>query len=254
MGRLDGKVAVVTGSARGIGRGIAERFAHEGADIVLNDLKAESMDAAVREIEGMGRRVIAVAADISTKEGAKRLIDTAIEKFEKVDILVNNAGVPGGRGSLLTTIEEDWDRLMSVDLKGVFLCSQAVAKSMMERKYGKIINISSSGVSTASANLAYSAAKAGVIQVTKVCARELGSYGVNVNCIAPGSVVSEMTYTNRTPEEVQQRLENKKKISVLHRLGTQEDMASLAVFLATDESSFITGQTIFCDGGRMDRM
>ncbi|MFC2066422.1 SDR family NAD(P)-dependent oxidoreductase [Chloroflexota bacterium] len=253
MKRLGGKVAVITGSAGGIGKGIAVHFANEGADIVLNDVREKEMEATAQEIRESGQKVITVMADISTKEGAKKLIDSAIDSFKKVDILVNNAGVTA-RGSLLDLTVEDWDKAQDVDLRGVFLCTQAVAKYMIERKYGKIINISSSGVGAASAALAYSAAKAGVIQVTKTCARELGSYGINVNAIAPGRVMTDMPYIGRTPEEVERSIESKKKNTVLHRLGTLEDMANLALFLASDESSFISAQTIFCDGGRMDRM
>jgi NAD(P)-dependent dehydrogenase (short-subunit alcohol dehydrogenase family) len=254
MGMPDGKVAVITGSSRGIGKGIALRFAGEGADMVLNGRNAESLEIALREVRGLGRRAIAVAADISATEGARRLIGSAIDHFKKVDILVNNAGLPGGRGSLLEMTEEEWDNVMRVDLKGVFLCTQAVAKFMMDRKYGKIINVSSSMVSAASATHAYSAVKAGVMQFTKTCARELGPYGINVNSVAPGKVVTELSYVGRTPEDVRRSTEERIKVTALRRLGTAEDMASLILFLATDESSFISGQTIFCDGGRMDRM
>ncbi|MFC2065938.1 SDR family NAD(P)-dependent oxidoreductase [Chloroflexota bacterium] len=254
MKRLEGKVAVITGSARGIGKQMALQFAGEGADIVLNDIMEKEMEATAQEIRESGQKVIAVLADISTTEGAKKLIDSAIDSFKKVDILVNNAAIPG-RGSLLDTTEDEWDRIHSVDLKGVFLCTQAVARNMMERKYGKIINISSSGgMGTVSGAVAYAAAKAGILQLTKTCARELGSYGINVNAIASGSVMTDMTLIGRTPEEVEKRNESRTRTSVLHRVGVPEDIANLAVFMASDESSFISGQTISCDGGRMDRM
>lgn len=253
MGRLDNKVAVITGSARGIGKGIALRFAREGAVIVLNDIREKEMEATAGEIRDLGRSVIAVMADISTKEGAIRLIDTAIDKFKKVDILVNNAGV-ASRTSLLETTEEEWEKTQKVDLKGVFLCIQAVAKHMIERKYGKIINISSSVVGAASATVAYSAAKAGALQLTKACALELGLYGINVNCIAPGRVITDMTYAGRPLEEAERTEKERIEKTVLHRIGTVEDIANLALFLASDESSYISAQTIFCDGGRLDRM
>ncbi|MFC2067364.1 SDR family NAD(P)-dependent oxidoreductase [Chloroflexota bacterium] len=254
MRRLEGKVAVITGAARGLGKQMALQFAGEGADIVIDDIREEEMEVTAQEIKKSGQKMIVVMADISTKEGAKKLIDSAIDNFKRVDILVNNAGVPS-RGSLLETTSDEWDEAHNVDLRGVFLCTQAVAQYMIEQKYGKIINISSvHGMGTASGPLVYSAAKAGVIQLTKTCARELGPYGINVNCIAPGRVVTEMTYINRTPEDVERSIESRKKASVLHRVGTPEDIANLAVFLASGESSFISAQTIACDGGRMDKM
>ena len=142
MKRLDRKVAVITGSAIGLGRQIALHFAREGADIVLNDIREEEMEATAREIRDSGQKVVTVTADISTKEGAKKLIDSAIDSFKKVDILVNNAGIPS-RSSLLDMPVEEWERTHNVDLKGVFLCTQAVARYMIEQKYGKIINIAS---------------------------------------------------------------------------------------------------------------
>ncbi len=254
MGRLDGKVAAITGSARGIGKQIALTFAKEGADIVLNDLSAEEMEATAKEIRDLGRRVVTVLADISTKEGATRLIETAIGQFKRVDMLVNNAAIHR-RGSLLEVSEEDWDLVLRVDLKSVFLCTQAVAKHMMAQKYGKIINISSgSGLGYDGAEVHYASAKAGIVQLTKTCARELGSYGINVNCIAPGKILTTAAYYGRTPEEVEQKIAKRIEQSVLHRVGTTQDIANLALFLASDESSFISAQTISCDGGRMDRM
>ncbi len=254
MGRLDGKVAVITGSARGIGKQIALRFAREGADIVLNDLRATEMEAVAQEIKDLGRKVVTVMADISTTAGARRLIEAAIKNFKKVDILVNNAGITIRR-SWLEMTEDEWDKVQSVDLKGVFLCTQAVARHMMERKYGKIINMSApGGLGRTSAQVAYGAAKAGVIQLTKKCARELGTYGINANSIAPGRVMTDLTRTGRTPEEIEREIANSISAVALKRVGTTDDIANLALFLASDESSFISGQTIACDGGGMDRM
>ncbi|MFC2067363.1 SDR family NAD(P)-dependent oxidoreductase [Chloroflexota bacterium] len=254
MKRLAGKVAVITGASRGLGKQMALQFAGEGADIVLNDIREKDMEAAAQEIRESGQKVVTVMADISTKEGAKKLIDSALDSFKKVDILVNNAGVPS-RSSLLEMPVEEWDKTQTVDLKGVFLCTQAVARHMIEQKYGKIINISSAtGLGTVTGTVAYGSAKAGVVQLTKTCARELGPYGINVNSIAPGRVVTDITSTGRTPEEVEKSIENRRNAAVLHRVGTPEDIANLAVFLASDESSFISAQTIACDGGRMDKM
>ncbi|MDO8567756.1 MAG: glucose 1-dehydrogenase [Dehalococcoidales bacterium] len=254
MGRFDGRVAVITGSARGMGKQMALRFAREGADIVLNDLREEQLKAAAQEIKALGRKAVYVVADISTADGAKKLIDAAVNSFGKVDILVNNAGIVA-RGTLLETTEEEWNSVLAVDLKGVFLCTQAAAKHMIEKKYGKIINIASvAGIGSIAGPLAYAAAKAGVVQMTKTCARELGRYNINVNCIAPGRIITDMTYIGRTPEEVEKSIEAAKKASALKRAGSPDDVANVALFLASDESSFVSGQVIPCDGGRMDRM
>lgn len=254
MGKLSGKVAVVTGSARGIGKQIALYLAREGADIVLDDLRVAEMEATAGEIKKLGRKVLTSASDISTGEGARALIKVALDGFGKVDILVNNAGIPG-RSSLLEVTEPEWDAIHRVDLKGVFLCTQAVARHMMERKYGKIINIASTtGLGGTTGAIAYAAAKAGVIQLTKSCAKELGPHGINVNCIAPGRVITDMTRMGRTQAEVESSIANRAAASALRRTGTPDDIANLALFLALDDSSFIDGQAIACDGGRMDRM
>jgi 3-oxoacyl-[acyl-carrier protein] reductase len=152
--------------------------------------------------------------------------------------------------------EEKWDEVLEVDLKGVFLCTQAVLPIMMKQRYGKIINISSiSGDGNFDPGMsAYAAAKGGVIQLTKVTAKEAGPYNINVNSIAPGSVLTDLTYSGRTKEYVEKHIENRKKAAALGRMGTREEIAKLALFLASDDSSFITGQLIRCDGGRLDRM
>ncbi len=247
MSKLDQKVAVVTGGARGIGKQICLTFASEGADIVIGDIIG--MDATAREIRKLGRKVITVKVDVTKKQEVTNLIDAAIDKFGKVDILVNDAGIVR-RASLLELSEEDWDATMNVDLKGVFLCTQAAAKHMIERKYGKIINMGSiSGLLAApGVTASYSVAKAGVIHLTRVCARELGPYGINVNAIAPGVIVTEI-FADRP--DAKQFIEGRKKLSVLGRVGTTQDIAAMALFLASDESSYITGQVIPVDGGRV---
>lgn len=254
MGRLNDKVAVITGSARGIGREIALYMAREGADIVLDDLKAGELETTCQEIKDLGRRAVMSNADISTRAGANALIKTALDAYGRVDILVNNAGVPS-RSSLMDVTEEEWDAVHRVDLKGVFLCTQAVAPHMMERKTGKIINISSTtGLNGTTGAIAYAAAKAGVNQFTQSSAKELGPYGINVNAIAPGRVITEMTRMGRNPQEVEIAIASRAAAAALKRTGIPRDIANLAVFLASDESSFIAGQIIACDGGRMDRM
>ena len=251
MGRLDKKVAVITGGARGIGKQIALTFAIEGADIVIGDMI--EMDTTAREIKSLRREVITVKADVSNKKDVKNLIDRALATFEKVDILVNNAGLTR-HAPLLELTEEDWDAVMNVNLKGVFFCTQAAAKHMVQRRYGKIINMASvAGLNAVGVAANYCVSKAGVIQLTKVCAREFGAYGINVNAIAPGVVVTDMTYA-RPQEEAKRFIEERRKLTVLGRAGTTQDIADLAVFLASDESSFITGQVIAADGGRTGLM
>lgn len=251
MGKLAQKVAVITGGARGIGKQIALTFASEGADIVIGDII--EMEAAAQDIKDLGREVITVKTDVTHKEAVRNLIDSAIDNFNKVDILVNNAGIVR-HAPLLEMTEEEWNAVIDVNLKGVFLCTQAVAKHMVERQYGKIINIASiAGLNAVYVSANYCVSKAGVIQLTKVCARELGPYGINVNAIAPGVVITDMTYT-RTPAEAERFIEERRNLAVLGRIGTAQDMANLALFLASDQSSFITGQVIAADGGRTGLM
>ena len=255
MEKLDGKVAVITGAGSGIGKQIALTFAGEGADIVVGDKMVEEAESTAKEVRDLGRKAIAFPMDVTKKEEVRRLIDTALDNFKKVDILVNNAGIVR-LAMLLEMTEEDWDKVLDVNLKGVFLCTQAVARYMMEQKYGKIINLASVAAlgSTAPGLANYSSSKAGVVQFTKSCARELGPYGINVNAIAPGLIETPLLHVGRTPEEVEKWVESRRKLAVLGRVGNTQDIANLALFLASDESSFICGQIIASDGGRTDRM
>ena len=251
MGKLDGKVAVITGGARGIGKQIALTFSNEGAEIVIGDVI--EMETVAREIRNSGRRVITIKTDVSNEGEVKNLFQTAIVTFKKVDVLVNNAAVPG-RGRLMEMTQDDWDNVFNVNLKGVFLCTQAAGRYMMKQKYGKIINITSiGGIGNAfppriAAN--YATSKAGVIRFTKFCSQELGPSGINVNAIAPGFVETDLTYAGRSPEEVKAFIEEEIRLTPLGRAGSPQDIANLALFLASEESSFITGQTIAADGGR----
>lgn len=253
MGKLDGKVAIVTGAARGIGKAIALRFAGEGADIVVSDVKTPDVEATAAKIREAGRKAVAVTADVSKKDEVERMVATAVDTFKKVDILVNNAGI-SRREVLLEMTEEDWDKVLDTNLKGVFLCTQAAAKHMVQQKYGKIINLSSiTGQGLLLSRRAnYAPSKAGVNVLTQVAARELGPYGINANAIAPGIILTEHTYLGRTPAQVEEFKEIGKKNSALKRLGSPEDVANLALFLASDESSYITGQVIGVDGGLVD--
>jgi 3-oxoacyl-[acyl-carrier protein] reductase len=251
MGKLNDKVAVITGGARGIGKQIALTFANEGADIAIGDLI--EMETIAQEVRNLGRRVITVKADVSNKDEVKNFFNKTLATFKKVDVLVNNAGI-SGRAGLMEMTEEDWDRVFNVNLKGVLLCTQAAAKYMMEQKYGKIINIASiAGIENLffpRVAINYATSKAGVMRFTKICSKELGSYRINVNAIAPGFVETDITHARRSPEEAKRFIEEEIKQTPLGRAGTPQDIANLALFLASEDSSFITGQIIVIDGGR----
>ncbi|MFC1933265.1 SDR family NAD(P)-dependent oxidoreductase [Chloroflexota bacterium] len=251
MGRLDGKVAMITGGASGLGKEMAITFAQEGADIVISYLSSDPVNI-IDEVKNTGRKVIAVKADVAKKDEVNRLVSEAINTFNKIDILVNNAGGHHDkRAGLLELEEEDWDEVVDANLKGTFLCTQAVAKHMIPRKYGKIVNLSSvAGVNPApGSGPVFPATKAGIIMLTRACAYELGPYGINVNVIAPGFVPTERSYTRRTPAELEVIIKQREMSSALGRVGTPKDIANLTLFLASDESSFITGQLIVSDGG-----
>ena len=255
MGKLDGKVALVTGAARGIGRAISLTLAREGADIAANALHAPNLETLAAEIEGLGGKAIPITADISKKGDVERMVNHVIDAFGKIDILVCNAGITRFAPFLEMT-EEDWDVVVAVDLKGTFLCGQAVAKHMVARRYGKIINISStSGLGARNHTMAnYAASKAGAINLSRVMALALGGYGINVNVVAPGVIDTEMGLSRRTPEEWAAYLELYKQQTALHRVGKAEDIANAVLFLASDESSFMTGQVIVSDGGLKDSL
>jgi NAD(P)-dependent dehydrogenase (short-subunit alcohol dehydrogenase family) len=248
------KVAVVTGASRSIGRGIAMAFAREGCSVVVNYSKSrEEADEVVNTIREMDGRAIAIQCDVSKRDEVEAMFTRVIEEFGKVDILVNNAGV-AARGSILDTSDEVWDRHMAVNLKGVFLCSQMAARHMVERRYGKIVNISSnSGFGVAmDGETSYGVSKAGVIQLTKSCAYDLGKYCINVNCVAPGAVETAMLKGSRSDEEYESVLHGRRARSSLGLVGKPEDIANAVLFLANDKSRYITGKILLVDGGRRD--
>jgi len=253
--KLVGKVAIVTGSTRGIGKAIAMNFASEGAAVVVTGRHVEQARQVVNEIKNQGGTAIAIKADVANRAEVQNLVKSTLENFKAIHILVNNAGITR-RAPLIRMTDEDWDVVLDVDLKGVFNCTQAVLGHMMEQRYGKIINISSiCGFGAYFVGLAhYAAAKGGVIQLTKATAMEAGPYGINVNSIAPGTIRTEFIYSRRNKEEAERFLEERKEQAVLGRVGEPEDIANLALFLASDDSNFITGQVICCDGGLHDRM
>jgi NAD(P)-dependent dehydrogenase (short-subunit alcohol dehydrogenase family) len=245
--RLKDKVAIVTGAGRGIGEGIAFRFAEEGAKVIVNDVSEGDASRTAEAIHGKGGRAIVVTGSVGSREVAQKMVDTAVKEFGTVDILVNNAGII--RDAMLHKMtDEQWDQVIEVNLKGVFLCTQCAARVMREKNYGKIINISSSSWRGNPGQLNYSATKAGVIGMTKTAAKELAPKGINVNVIAPGMIWTDMIKS--MPPAIVERMEKSLAFIVpLNRKGSPVDIANLALFLASDESSFITGQLIHCDGG-----
>ncbi|QCR31765.1 3-oxoacyl-[acyl-carrier-protein] reductase [Lysinibacillus sp. SGAir0095] len=245
MGKLDGKTAVVTGASRGIGRAIALQLAVEGANVVVNFSGSEQKAIeVVKEIQNLGSNAIAVQANISDSESVQELMNAAMEQFGSIDILVNNAGIT--RDNLLMRMKEDeWDDVINTNLKGVFLCTKAVTRQMMKQRAGRIINISSIvGVMGNAGQANYVAAKAGVIGLTKTTARELASRNILVNAIAPGFITTEMTDT--LPEDVKSSMLSQIPLA---KLGNPEDIAKAVVFLASDDASYMTGQTLHIDGG-----
>ena len=254
MSSYKDKVAVVTGGSRSIGRGIALAFAEEGCSVVVNYRKSiGEADEVVKAIREMGGQALAVQCDVSKRDDVERMFTTGIQEFGKVDILVNNAGVAKG-GSILETSDEVWDMHMEVNLRGVFLCTQLAARHMVERGYGKIVNISSnSGFGIAmDGETAYAVSKAGVIQLTKSSAYDLGPYGVNVNCVAPGAVDTVMLKGGRSDAEYEKVLQGRRDRATLGITGKPEDIANAVLFFANDKSHYITGKTLLVDGGRKD--
>jgi 3-oxoacyl-[acyl-carrier protein] reductase len=242
---LSNRVAIVTGSGRGIGRAIALRLAEAGANVVVNDIgDAEPVEAVVREIKAMGRQALPILADVSSASDVDRLVAAAIAAYSRIDILVNNAGIARDQ-LLLRMTEEDWDRVISVDLKSVFLCTKAVLKYMVKQRWGRIISIASIvGIVGNPGQANYASAKAGIIGFTRTIAKEVASRGITVNAIAPGFIDTEMT--QRLKEEWKEEL--KKRIP-LGYLGSPRDVAEAVAFLAGEEAGYITGHVLAVDGG-----
>jgi 3-oxoacyl-[acyl-carrier protein] reductase len=243
--KLIGKTALVTGASRGIGREIALELARQGADVIVNYAGSEAKAyEVVEEIKGLGREAIAIQCDVSNNESVTDMVKATIDHFGKIDILVNNAGIT--RDNLLMRMKEnEWDDVMNINLKGVFLCTKAVTRQMMKQRNGRIINISSVvGVSGNPGQANYVAAKAGVIGLTKTSAKELASRGITVNAIAPGFITTEMT--DQLTEDIQNEM---LKMIPLAQFGEPKDIAHSVVFLASDDSRYITGQTIHVNGG-----
>lgn len=247
---LAGEVAIVTGSRRGIGRTIALAFAEAGANVAVCDLVVEDgeLQAVAEEIQRLGRRSLAIQADTSKKMDVNNLVRKVVDQFGVIDILVNNAGIMI-KSPLLEMPENDWDRLMSVDLKGYYLCSQAVGRRMVEQKKGKIINIASQYAFKVTPGMGvYSIAKAGVVMLTRVLAQELGSYRVRANAIAPCLVKTEFSRPSWSDPEYLKQVE---ATIPLGRVAETTDLVGAALFLASEASCYVTGHTILVDGGTL---
>ena len=241
---LAGKVAVVTGGTRGIGLAIARALAEDGASVVVSGRDAARLESAAREIEALGGAALAVAADQSKREDCDRLVDATKERFGRVDVLVNNAGIT--RDQLLVRMKDsDWDQVMETNLRGVFLMTRAAVKSMMRQKSGRIINITSTaGAMGNPGQVNYSAAKAGVIGLTKAAARELAHWNILVNAVAPGLIETDMTAG--LPGEAREGLLQQVP---LKRMGAAREVAEVVRFLAGEGAGYVTGQVIHVNGG-----
>ena len=243
---LSNKVAIVTGSARGIGRAIALKLAEVGADIVVNDIAAaaEALESTANEIRALNRKALAVTADVSSSADVTRLVETAVSTMGSIDILVNNAGVTRDQ-LIMRMTDEDWDTVLNIDLKSAFLCTRAVLRYMMKQRWGRIVSIASVvGIMGNAGQANYASAKAGVIGLTKSVAKEVGSRGITANAIAPGFIETRMT----------EKLDEKQRQALVQRIplgsiGTPRDVAEAVAFLASEEAKYITGQVLGVDGG-----
>ena len=245
--RLKDKIALVTGSSRGVGRAVALGFAKEGAKVVVNYTSNEkAANEVVDTIESMGSKAIAVKADVAQKSDVENLVATAVKTFDGIDILVNNAGFTRP-AMMIKMAEEQWDQVVDIHLKGAFLCSQAAAIHMKEQNRGKIINVTSvAGLVGTVGQINYSAAKGGILSMTKSIARELARYNICSNVISLGIVATDMTEKIRSDEKLQEIYMNR---ILLKRFAEPDDISPAFVFLASDESNYITGQLLCVDGG-----
>lgn len=241
---LEDKVAIVTGGARGIGRTIALTFAREGADIAICDVNADALEVAKTEIESTGRQALTGVVDVTKAQEVEDFLQKTLDKFKKIDILVNNAGIT--RDALLVRMSEsDWDLVLDVNLKGAFICTKAASKIMMKQREGRIVNIASIiGIMGNAGQANYAASKGGLIALTKTVAKELASRNVRANAIAPGFIQTDMTA--KLSDDVKGEM---LKHIPLGSLGAAQDVANLALFLASDNSAYITGQVVQVDGG-----
>jgi glucose 1-dehydrogenase len=243
MQRLEGKCAIVTGAAQGIGFAIARRFAEEGARVLLADINRSALVEAAR-----GLRQPFIDVDVSQRRDIEWMVATAVQEFAHIDILVNNAGIFRST-PLLSVTEEEFDRLMAVNLKSALFAIQAVAPHMIQRRSGAIVNVASvAAVLAAPGTVSYCVSKAGLVQLTNVAAIELAPHGVRVNALGPGTFATDMSQGAYADDTLKNRILPR---TPLGRLGRPEEAAGIALFLATEDSSYLTGKTLFADGGRM---
>ncbi|EFK06841.1 oxidoreductase, short chain dehydrogenase/reductase family protein [delta proteobacterium NaphS2] len=241
---IENRVALVTGSASGMGKQTALRMAENGAKIVINDVVPERVEKTVAEFKEAGFEVIGEVADVSNKEAVEKMVKSAVDAFGGIDILVNNAGLEKA-GILRKLSEEDWDITINVNLKGAFLCSQAVHHYMVEKNHGRIINIASRAWLGGVGQAPYSSAKAGMVGLTRTLGLELGRKGVTVNCIAPGLIHTPLW--DKAPEKLKKRLLSKQPTG---KLGEVDDIANAVMFFSDDDTEFVTGQVLYVCGGR----
>jgi len=245
--KLEGKVAIVTGAAQGIGREIALTLAKEGADITVSDIDPQLAEKVATEIKSLGRQAKAMKADVSNSKEVNQLVGQTLENFKKIDMLVNNAGIDSIIPAIELT-EAQWDSIIDINLKGQFLCSQAVGRHMIKQKSGKIVNIASiAGHVARPGQLAYSASKGGVLQLTRVLAIEWARYNINVNAVSPGVTMTPMV--ERIAKEFPGHHKEYMQRIPLRRMATPADIASAVLFLVSSDSDDITGQEIIVDGG-----
>ncbi len=241
---LKGKVAIITGGAQGIGKAIALTFAKAGANVVIADINAQRLAETEKEIASCAVEVMTVSVDITNFGQVEQMVNKTLDKFKKIDILINNAGITAD-GLLVRMTQEQWDKVLAVNLTGTFNCTRAVSKVMFRQKSGKILNIASIiGLIGNAGQANYAASKAGIIGLTKTCAKELAPRGINVNAIAPGFIQTEMTAN--LPEQIKSKM---LEAIPLKKFGQPQDVANLAAFLVSEHSGYITGQVICIDGG-----
>jgi NAD(P)-dependent dehydrogenase (short-subunit alcohol dehydrogenase family) len=250
--RLSEKIAIITGAARGIGRAVALGFAREGASVVIADLRTELAERTVGEIASAGGQALAVEADVANLADQDRLVATTVERFGRIDILHNNAGVSGGAGDFFAYTPEDWDRILNVNLKAAFFLSQKVARVMIDQgRGGRILNTASIAAFIAASRptIPYDISKAGLRQMTVSLAAYLAPHGIRVNAIAPGTIETEFSAGVVDPEQFAAARERRRQQTPLGRLGQPEDLVGAAIFLCSDEASYVTGHTLVVDGG-----
>lgn len=242
--KLRDRVSLITGSARGIGREIALTFAREGSDIVVCDVDLEAAQKTQKDIEALGRRALSFKADVTNLKQIGEMVNLILDKFAKIDILINNAGITKDN-LILRMSEEDWDTVLSVNLKGAFNCIKILSRHMLKKRYGKVINIASViGIVGNAGQANYAASKGGLIALTKSVAKELASRNINVNAVAPGFIQTPMT--DKLSEDYKKQMLN---AIPLRKLGSPADVAKACLFLASPESEYMTGQVIVVDGG-----